>query len=232
MKTTATFVDSRVNRFYFVSSSYLAACVTFTLASVFLGSSAFGTMYTTSGGQIPDNAPAGPLVFLFAVTDVGNVSSVDITFDGFTHTWAGDLTATLSGPGGSPSVTFLNRSTDSFSCLSINGDSSNFGGSYRFIDSGANLATGLGAGSSTFVLPPGDYAPSSRTVGATCTASVSLTTAFAGTPALGEWSIRVSDSAQDDTGAIQSATLNINVVPEPSFAAIAAVFAVIAVRRK
>ncbi len=188
------------------------------LAIFVFTTSVSATMYTSAGGPIPDNMPGSPLVIPFAVTDLGTVTSVDLTMTDLTHTWVGDLTATLSGPGGT--ATILNRSTDTASCFSTLGDNSNFNGTYRFIDGGADLATALTAAmGSDDDVPPGDYAASDRTLFTTCTMSVPtrFATTFNGTTAAGAWSLTISDSASGDSGGLTSATLNVTaMVPEPS----------------
>lgn len=179
-------------------------------------SSALAGSFTSPGGPIPDNLPGAPLVINFNVTDVGPVTDVNLVMTGLTHTWVGDIVATLSGPGGVPSASIMNRTTDTAGCTSTVGDSTNLGGDYRFIDGGADLSAAAAALTSTQVIASGDYSASTRTYPTTCSAGLSLNAIFNGTSALGTWSLTVADAAAADTGALQSATLNLRVVPEPA----------------
>lgn len=182
-------------------------------------SSARAAMYTTAGGPIPDNLPGSPLLIPFVVTDVGSVAHVDLTLTGLTHTWAGDIIATLSGPGGVPVADIMRRPEDDTPPFSSVGDSSNFGGDYLFTDTGGALDVALGGGTSAFVVPsntaPG-FQASTRTSTTTGNVPVLLDGVFGGTSATGVWTLSISDNASLDTGSLVSATLNVVVVPEPA----------------
>jgi subtilisin-like proprotein convertase family protein len=174
--------------------------------------------YTSPGGAIPDNQPGNPLVITFNVTDVGSPTHVDLTMTGLTHSWAGDIIATLSGPGDVVSADIMRRLGATTS--SGVGDSTNFGGNYRFIDTGVDPVPPLVALPDTGVLPSGDYW--ATTLG-TSTASgnkVTLDAVFAGVGnAVGTWTLRISDNAGLDTGSLTSATLNVvtgGQTPEPT----------------
>jgi subtilisin-like proprotein convertase family protein len=189
--------------------------------SVFLGAALVGLstaasagMYTSPGGTILDNQPANPLVVSFEVTESGPLASVDITLTGLVHTWAGDLIATLTAPGGTV-ADLMRRPTTAGTPLSTFGDSSNFNGTYRFIDGGADLGVELNLGLSAYVVRSGDYQASTRTVGVTANTPVFLNTVFAGTEIFGTWVLRISDNAAGDLGSLGSATLNVTPVPEP-----------------
>ena len=192
---------------------FLSRCA-IALASLAIAMPALATMYTSPGGAIPDNVPGPGLVVPFAVVDAGTVSTVNLTLTGLSHTWAGDIIATLTGPGGLASI--MRRTTDTTACTSTIGESTNLVGTYRFIDGGANLSAALGALPDAGVVASGDYAASDRTVGTTCSAAVSLNTIFGGTLAAGAWSLSISDNAGADLGSLTSATLDVRTVPEPT----------------
>jgi len=176
-----------------------------------IASAASAESVTSAGGSIPDNLPLAPLVVTFNVVDSGSVASVDLTLTGLTHTWAGDLIATLTAPGGA--VADIMRRPEDDTPTSTVGDSSNFGGNYRFIDSGGSLATALNG---TANVPSGDYQASSRAALATDpNTPVVLNTVFGGVASAGTWTLRVSDNAGADVGGLNSATLNV-VIPEPT----------------
>jgi hypothetical protein len=170
--------------------------------------------YTSPGGLIPDNQPGNPLVITFNVTDVGLVQHVDLTLTGFNHTWVGDMIATLSGPGDVVSADIMRRMGATTS--SGVGDSANFAGTYRFIDSGVDPVPIVAAQTATtFNLPSGDYW--ATTLGTVTNAGnkVTLNSVFATTLAPGTWTLRISDNAALDSGSFASATLNVVTIPEP-----------------
>ena len=128
-------------------SKFLAASAGLALAGAALANS-----YNGAGFAIPDNSPAGAS----SVINVGDsfaIAAVSVTLNNLTHTWAGDLIATLSNS--STTVTLFNR--PGFTGTGF-GSSSDFGGNYTFEDGGASLAGALGGGG-TFVIPSGTYAP-------------------------------------------------------------------------
>ena len=173
--------------------------------------------YTSPGGAIPDavGTVPGSLVVTFNVTEAGSLAALDLTLTGLTHTWAGDLIITLTSPGGTV-ADIMRRATVSTAPTSLVGDSSDFNGTYRFIDSGGDLAAALALGTSLFVVPGGDYQASTRIAGTTANSPVLLNSVFAGTSLLGTWTLAVSDNAGADTGAFTSASLNVTAVPEAS----------------
>lgn len=189
---------------------------------------AFGSAFTMTGGPIPDNQPANPLVITFNVTDTGPVTGLDLTLTNLAHTWAGDLIVTLTAPGGT--VADIMRRTTTVATSTV-GDSTNFNGNYRFIDSGANLATALNALGDAANLASGDYAASTRTaVPGAASTNVSLNTIFNGVSAFGTWTLRISDNAALDTGTLGSATLNI--IPAPGAVALAGIAGLAGIRRR
>jgi subtilisin-like proprotein convertase family protein len=173
--------------------------------------------YTSPGGAIPDavGTTPGVLQVTFNVTDTDPVLSVDLTMTGLTHSWVGDLRATLSGPGGVPVASIFNQIGRASTATSGFGDSSNFGGNYRFIDSGADPYPPLIAGLGDFVLPSGDYMATDSTPVGTVGQQVFLNSVFGGSNPSGTWTLTITDFAGGDTGSLASATLNITAVPEP-----------------
>ena len=82
---------------------------------------------------------------------------------------AGDISAALAAPNGT--VVDILRRTSSLATSAI-GDSSDFGGDYRFIDSGANIVSALDALNGGQVLTSGDYWASNRTVPTTASSQI------------------------------------------------------------
>jgi len=188
--------------------------------------------YTSPGGAIPDNQPGNPLVITFVVTDVGAVSHVDLTMTGLTHTWAGDIIATLQAPTVGPFD--IMRRLGASTSTGV-GDSTNFGGNYRFIDSGIDPVPALVALPDAGVLPSGDYWATTLGTNTTSGNKVTLDAVFGGALAPGIWTLRISDNAALDQGSLTSATLNVltTIVPEPmSIGAIGLVGAGLLVRRR
>lgn len=174
------------------------------------------TVLYGAGGSIPDNNTTG-FSSTIVIPDGGTLNAV--VFEGLTHTWAGDVTITVSGIGdivkrigvaGSDTV----------------GDSSNYGGNYRFTNSTTgNIWTEATLGASTYVLRSGDYRAS--TSGGT----------FVTLPATigaGSYTMTITDSASLDTGTLTRWGIDYTPVPEPgTFIALGAgVLGLIARRKK
>lgn len=150
--------------------------------------------YTGPAVAIPDNNPTGATAIL-AVAGVGTISDVNFRFDGsacnadigsttvgLDHTFVGDLVVTLTSPGGT-TVTLSNRR---------GGTGNNFCNTV-FDDDGAfpSISTITSAGNpfSNTYLPE------------------SALSAFDGQSADGNWSLKVVDAANVDTGNIRAFSL-------------------------
>lgn len=175
---------------------------------------------TGSLGPITDNAPGTPRDVTFTVTGVPagaptNVSA-DMTFGGaglaVGHTWVGDVDVTLIAPNGDSHVLYASTGATTPTAA---GDSSDLSGPYNFTDSamGTNWWAAAFAAGATAVVPPGDY----RTTQAGPQASTSnspvtdMTPAFSGVAdANGTWTMRFTDNAAGDTGAVMAANLTID----------------------
>jgi hypothetical protein len=176
----------------------------------------------TNTGAIPDNDPNGRVVS-FAVSGViGPVASVELTAD-LTHTWAGDVTATLVAPSGVARLVVFGRLGTGRN--SAGGDSSNLGGTYVFSDLGRpDLLPALLALDSNTTLPAGNFrstspgAPGRSNAGGCPT---SLRGVFAGLTAgeaNGTWTLVVTDSFAGDLGSIGTTTLSLDALGPSIFA--------------
>ncbi len=189
-------------------------------ATVDVGSVEVGLNATFPGtgvGPIPDNSPGTPLDVTFDVAGVtGPLTDVqvDMAFS-VPHTWAGDVDVTLIAPGGASHV--LYASTGATTPTAV-GDSSDLTGPYNFTDAaaGTNWWAEALAQASTASLTAGDY----RTTEAgpqpvnTTSPETNMTAAFAGvTNPNGTWTLRFTDNASGDTGAIGSANLKLTWNP-------------------
>jgi subtilisin-like proprotein convertase family protein len=183
-------------------------------ALLLVSTTALGEQLSFTGtniGGIPDNDPAGRTIS-FAVSGIDvPITTVRVEL-GLAHTFAGDVTATLSGPGGVPRLVLFGRPgatrTNSF------GDSSNFGAIYTFADSGTGgLWTILDTLGNGDTLPADFYRPTSRGAPLRSDAGgcpTSLRGVFGGmtpTETNGTWTLIVNDVVAGDTGSISSATL-------------------------
>jgi subtilisin-like proprotein convertase family protein len=185
---TATFV---------VSASETASCVTpFSLPISVTsneGTTASGSVDAQIGESgavapnetlplpIPDNAPGAPLTSTITITQDVALTSLDVpvTID---HTWVGDLTISLTSPGGT-TVTLLDRpgvpATSTVGCGDNNLD-------LVFSDAASVNPETVCNGATPWLTGPA--------------LPVTPLSAFAGESTLGTWTLSVSDSAGLDTG--------------------------------
>jgi subtilisin-like proprotein convertase family protein len=149
--------------------------------------------YATTAGpvSIPDNTPAG-ILSTITVPVSFTVSDVTVAVE-LTHTFAGDLTITLSH--GSQTVTLAERIGGG-----SNGDDSNFQGIYGFNDGSVSTlwrAAVDSAPATGSVIPVGPHRAVDRYAN-----TVLLRAAFGGVGSAGTWTLRVSDNAAFDVGTL------------------------------
>jgi subtilisin-like proprotein convertase family protein len=175
------------------------------------------------GGAIPDRGE-GVLTSSIAVSGdtAFPITSVSIVIRGFTHTWIGDLSATLTSPSGSVHTLF---SRVGLSSSLASGDASNVNGDYTFADGGADLWAAAAATLSNDNIPTGTYRTSSGSGAAT-----SINAAFAGQNSNGIWTLTIADNEFGDVGAITGWELTI--VPAPSATAVIGLGGLLAARRR
>jgi len=185
-----------------------------------------GAVAGTGGGNIVDGSGGvcgAPTTVSFAISGLTqNVHAIEVSMN-LTHTFVGDIDVVIAAPGGAPSHTLVSRigktTAGGF------GDSSNYGGTYRFTDaapSGApdniwTIATAP-ACDTNCVLPAADY----RTTASTPAGGqpnpapfTSLVTTFNGvTPAVanGTWTLQVRDCFGGDTGTVTAASSSLTVL--------------------
>jgi len=177
-------------------------------------SGALGALISGSGGggAIPDaSAITSDIVLVSPLSVTGDLT---VTINNLTHTWAGDLTATLTHVGSGTSQSLFFKIGNPPNGL---GDSSDFGGSYRFNNSFTGdlwaVAAGLtGAG----IIPGGDY----FATGAGSSSAIDLSNFFNGLSAGGTWRLAIQDTSGGDTGSFSGWDLSFQAeaVPEPSYA--------------
>ncbi|MFO0840481.1 MAG: M12 family metallo-peptidase [Phycisphaerae bacterium] len=172
------------------------------------GSSTFDTSIPTGSLSTTTVSYAGPVVpipdnttvnALLTVGGVGVISDVDLRIDGTScdagigsttvgldHTWVGDLTITLIGPGGAPSVVVMSRPGGT------GNSGNNFCQTRLDDDAGASSIQSIAIAGNPWT---GTFAPANPL------------SAFDGINADGTWTLRVQDSATQDTGNIRAFSL-------------------------
>jgi subtilisin-like proprotein convertase family protein len=120
----------------------LSAITAFLVVACFNNMFIIGQTTTTQNpdsglpAAIPDNNPAGvnlPFTFSGLSGSLTNVRVEGMTWSPV-HTWSGDLTATLTAPGGSPTATIFQRKGRATPCTSGAGSASDLTGPYTFRD--------------------------------------------------------------------------------------------------
>ena len=183
--------------------------------------SCFGGMITqTSGGgaSILDNTTVNvDIVFADARLISGNLT---VAINSFTHTWMGDLSATLTHVDTATTISLFDRPGRPATGA---GCSDDFNGTYTFSDAGTQTVGAACTASASAILPPGVYLASAAN-GTTSGQAVVLGSAFNGEMAGGTWRLSITDNAAGDTGAFANWTLNADVsdVPEPGTMALLA----------
>ncbi len=165
-------------------------------------------------GPVVDNNPAAPRNVTFTVSGLPAGAPADVQAD-FTmnpvHTWGGDIDATLIAPDGTQFVMFA--STGATTATGV-GDSSDLSGPYVFTDSaaGTNWWAAAATAGTAEVIPPGSYRTTQAGPqgAANFSPPTNLTAAFAGVAnPNGTWTMRFTDNAAGDTGAVSAANLRL-----------------------
>lgn len=166
-------------------------------------------------GPIPDHNASGSNITFSVSGFTQPVAQVRLRL-ALTHSFVGDLRATLLSPGGTARLVIFSRLA--YRAASSVGRGSNFSGTYLFDDAGTDLwAAAELAGSGN--IPPASYRASTGGVSSEdgtpsdhggC--STSLTAAFAGlapADANGTWTLNIADLSAGDAGLVSSAQLGI-----------------------
>lgn len=161
-----------------------------------------------AGGSIPDNDPAG-FSSSIVVGTAGTIASFNwVEIQGATHTWVGDVSASITN--GFVTVDLFRRPAYTGSGF---GDSSDLGGTYRFLATGASFTQAAIDAGSGAAIPPGEYARETNTLAAGFNNTTYAD--FVGASMAGTWTLNIADAAGGDTGAIEGWSMNITPVPEP-----------------
>jgi len=149
--------------------------------------------YNGAGGDVPPAGSLGIFTSDIVVADNLWINDVSITLTDFSHTWVGDILATLESDDGT--------TIELFGTPGVLGPNNDVSGTYTFADTG--VAGFVSAGNP---IPSGTYAPDESF------------SAFGGLSSLGTWTLTLNDQYGGDSGAVRSWTLSIDGdyhVPEP-----------------
>ncbi|GCA78916.1 proprotein convertase P-domain-containing protein [Microcystis aeruginosa] len=163
---------------------------------------------TGTGFNIPDNNATGASSTITVPTGSNfSITNITVTLNNLTHTFVGDLIATLTYVPTNTTVSLFNR----IGRLNTGfGDSSNFNGNYSFNDAfTGHLWYEAASGNSSFNIPSGNYFPT----GADSGTLVPILTSLGGSQTAGDWRLTISDNAVDTTGSLGSWTLNLEGTP-------------------
>jgi subtilisin-like proprotein convertase family protein len=153
--------------------------------------------YNGTGGAVPSSGTSGLFSSSIVVAETGFINDVSLTLNGFSHSWIGDLYATLVFNDGSNPAT----SVVVFGTLGALGSSIDAGGNYTFSDGGASFPGAVNPISSGIYAPLGSFS------------------VFDGLSAAGTWTLNLNDQYNGDSGNLDSWALNISAdemsVPEP-----------------
>lgn len=195
------------------------------LAFVIVSAASYAVTYSYSGPTvgIPDANPSGVSISINGVPSLSVINSVSITA---THSWAGDLIATLTNDTSAQTVILFSRPSYLGSGF---GDSSDLAGTYTFQAVGADFVAA--AAGTTAPIPVGAYRSSNGS--ATINTDLGANGFFAGAQAAGNWTLKVTDNGGGDTGSISAFSIEGSPVPEPTtMAALGLGLAAIARRRR
>lgn len=207
------------------TASMLASIAGLALAGAAMGQGiqTYGGAVTPAAG-IPDNSPNGVSVTIDVPANGNDI--IDDIFVGLiiTHSWQGDLRATLTSPAGTTVVLF---DRPGFSGTGFGFSTDNYGNpatgapmyfdhlpSQGVYDTGnPNAGTGINN-------PAGFWAAEGNL------------TSFFGENKVGIWTLFVTDSAGGDTGGINFFELNLGKSPAPGAAALLGLGGLVAARRR
>lgn len=182
------------------------------LAGLGAGTAAAGPMtftYTGSPVNIPDNNSTGVNLTITVPNGTPVLSFTDATLSGLSHSWVGDLIATLTHIPSGRTANLFNR----VGRVNVgNGDSTNLGDTYTFTDTASQrLIDVAGPLPGNVVVPGGAYRATTVSDGL-----VNLNTAFGGlADAGGTWQLNISDNAPQDSGSIGGFSITFESVPPP-----------------
>ena len=131
------------------------------------------------------------------------INDITVGLNSLTHSWIGDLIATLTHADTNTTVDLFNRVGVISSGF---GASSNLKGSYNFNDTfTGDLWTVESSVENSSIIPGGGYFPT----GPDSSAKVPMLTTISGLSSSGTWRLKISDVSGNDTGTLGSWSLNL-----------------------
>jgi subtilisin-like proprotein convertase family protein len=189
------------------------------------------TQGLTVNAPIPDNSAVGITSTMSVVTTITSITSVEVNLDlsGLqTGGWSGDIYAYLIH--GSGFSVLLNRTGRSLASPDGNGNNSLLLTLNDLAATDVHMAAPLtGALSGTFQPDGRNINPS---VSLDTTSRLASLGVFSTLDGNGDWTLFVSDSAAGGTMTLNSWTLTLNQVPEPSAALLGALGLALTLRRR
>lgn len=170
--------------------------------------------FAGAGVVIPDNAPAGANVVFNVSGIAGPVGHVKVSIT-MTHTFIGDLRATLISPGGMARLVLFSRAGNKR--IGPAGTSANLAGTYAFDDlANADLWATISALGTNQALPSNSYRTSTsgqpnQSNHGGCSTYLDLAFGgLSGGQVNGAWTLNIADLASGDSGSVTAALLTID----------------------
>lgn len=177
-------------------------------------SGAFAADFAGAGAVIPDNVAAGVNIPFNVSGITPSVGAVRISVN-LTHSFVGDLRATLISPGGTARLVLFSRT--GFKRSTSSGISANLGGNYVFDDvAGTDLWAAVSGLTTAQVVPPGTYRtstggkPALSNQGGCTTFLGRAFSGLSGAQVNGTWTLNIADLVSGDTGVVNSAILSVD----------------------
>ncbi len=190
------------------------------VVSQFVSGVSYASDFAGSGlGAIPDSNATG-LSINFNVSGITpSVGSVRLRL-GVTHTWSGDLVATLRSPAGVSTLILFGRVGVGLGQVDPTfGSATDFSGTYEFADDASRDLWSAASANIGGAIPNAKYRTSGLGIVDTrhggCTSSLAgAFNGLSGAQANGTWTLTVADRQSGITGSVTSALLSVSPAPD------------------